>query len=335
MNTGKRYNFQLPPRASAGVTLVELMVALAIGSFLIIGAVQIATQSRHAFRVNDSIARVQETAQFVMDTLESDLRMASNWGMLSRGDAIEGRSLPANSDPLNLLPASGTIVDDCDPDWAIDLGHPIEGSNNDAAFPCDTTPHGEQPQSDTLTVRRASVDPVNPAALVAGRLYVQSTRTKGLLFDDDAVPPGFTSATGDTETHALVVNTYYVAPDSTLIPGVPTLRRKTLTEVGGAAVMQDQEVAPGVENLQVQFGLDVDLDGAVDRYVNPGDALLDDPSNRVLTARIWLVVRSIDPEIGIADDSSYTPADADLGQPDDQYRRLQVSKTILLRNARS
>lgn len=334
MNASGNHGIQLERRTSAGVTLVELMVALAIGSFLIIGAVQIATQSRHAFRVNESIARVQETAQFVMDTLESDLRMASNWGMLSRSDAVEGRSLPADADPLDLLPTSGAIVDDCGLDWSLDLGNPIEGSNNDDPFPCDTTTHGEQSKSDTLTVRRTSIEP--PAALVAGRLYVQSTRTKGQVFDgQDGVPPGFTSPTADTESHALLVNTYYVAPDSALIPGVPTLRRKTLTEVGNVAVMQDQEVAPGVENLQVQLGLDVDLDGAVDRYVNPGDPLLDDPSNRVMTARIWLVVRAIDPEIGIVDDRTYTPADVNLGQPDDQYRRLQVSKTILLRNARS
>ena len=56
-------------RKQAGVTMVELMVALAVGSFLMIGAVQIYNQSRQAFVVNESIARVQETAQFAMDTI--------------------------------------------------------------------------------------------------------------------------------------------------------------------------------------------------------------------------------------------------------------------------
>ena len=80
-------------RQQAGVTLVELMVALSIGSFLMIGAVQVYNQSRHAFVINESIARVQETAQFAMDTIEADLRLASNWGRQSRGSAIVGRSL--------------------------------------------------------------------------------------------------------------------------------------------------------------------------------------------------------------------------------------------------
>lgn len=320
---------------AAGVTLIELMVALAIGSFLIIGSVQVATQSRHAFRVNESIARVQEAAQFALDTLESDLRMASNWGMLSRGDAIEGRSLPSNDDPLDLLPDTGNIVA-CGVDWALDLARPIGARNNeyDYGTGCDAK-GGAQPNSDIITVRRAALEAVDPGALVNGRLYVQSTRTKGRLFNDAAVPAGFESPTAETESHALLVNTYYVAADSELIPGVPALRRKTLTVSGTSPTIEDQEVAPGVENLQVQFGVDVDQDGAVDRYVNPENTVLDDAATRVLTARVWLVVRSIDRENGIEDDRDYEPGDVDLGPPDDEFRRLQVSKTILLRNART
>ena len=91
----------------AGLTLVELMVALAIGSFLMIGAVQIYSQSRQAFVVNESIARVQETAQFAMDTIEADLRMASNWGRNSRPLAVEGRSIAGTANPNSLPEPNG------------------------------------------------------------------------------------------------------------------------------------------------------------------------------------------------------------------------------------
>lgn len=317
----------------AGVTLVELMVALAIGSFLIVGAVQIATQSRHAFRVNESIAAVQETAQFALDTLEADLRMASNWGMLSRADAIEGRWVSASEpDPLGVLPTAGIA---CGAEWALDLVTPIEGSNNDYTLTGTTcaADGGEQAQSDTLTVRRAAQDAA--ATLADGRIYVQSTRTQGQLFSDGTVPAGFDSPGAASESHALIVNTYYVAADSELIPGVPALRRKTLTESGGVPVVQDLEVAPGVENLQVQFGVDTNEDNAVDQYVDPGAAILDNASTRVLTARIWLLVRAIDAEIGVENAPTYTAGDVTLNTPADDFRRLQVSKTILLRNARS
>ncbi|HZD51806.1 MAG TPA: PilW family protein [Woeseiaceae bacterium] len=324
---------------SSGVTLVELMVALAIGSFLIIGAVQIATQSRQAFRVNESIAKVQETAQFAIDTLESDLRMASNWGRTSRSDAIDGRALDVgtaseDADPFNLLPVAAEV---CGAAWGLDLTRPVEGSDNTYALPC--APPAAVPaqaNSDVLTVRRATVD---PAPLDAGRVQIQTTRLQGRLFDDGNVPSGFDATT--SATHNLLVNSYYVAQSSTLIPGVPTLRRKTLTVNGGAPAIEDQEVAPGVENLQLQLGVDVDGDNAVDRYVNPGATILDPghadfiPGARVMTARVWLVVRSIDPELGIVDDRDYAPGNVDLGVPNDEFRRLLVSKTILLRNTRT
>ena len=153
------------------------------------------------------------------------------------------------------------------------------------------------------------------------------------------MPPGFAAAS--STTHNLIVNSYYVANSSELIPGVPTLRRKTLTVDAGAPAIVDLEVAPGVENLQVQFGVDTNQDNAVDRYVNPGATILDPahadfiPAARVMTARIWLVIRSIDREQGIDDSRNYQPGNVQLGVQNDDYRRLQVSKTILLRNART
>ena len=132
-----------------------------------------------------------------------------------------------------------------------------------------------------------------------------------------------------------------MAQESELIPGVPTLRRKTLTVDAGASVVRDEEVAPGVENIQMQLGIDMNGDNTVDRYVNPGDGIYDPnsagyfPGARVMTARIWMVVRGTTPEFGVQDQNDYRPGDAILGVYNDGYRRLQVSKTILLRNART
>ncbi|MDH5502076.1 MAG: PilW family protein, partial [Gammaproteobacteria bacterium] len=153
------------------------------------------------------------------------------------------------------------------------------------------------------------------------------------------IPTAFDPAA--SETHDLLINSYYVATDSALIPGSPTLRRKSLQTLGGAPTIVDQEIAPGVQNMQLQFGVDVDEDNTVDRYVNPGDPILDPadaafiPGSRVITARIWLVVQGVEREAGIQDTRNYSPGDVALGNFNDARRRIQVSKTILLRNARS
>jgi type IV pilus assembly protein PilW len=327
-------------RRQSGLTLVELMVALAIGSFLIIGAVTIYNQSRQAFIVNESIARVQETAQFAMDTIEADLRMASNWGRNSRGLAVEGRSLVGDANPNGLT----VPVPTCGDDWAFDLARPIDGSDNAYNLACAAN-GGSQAASDVVTIRRASVQPTLPEV---GRLQVQSTRIQGELFELGAVPAAFLPVTNhpvtgapSSATHNLMVNSYYVSPTSDLIPGVPTLRRKTLTIRNGAPFIEDQEVAPGVENIQLQLGIDVDEDNTVDRYVNPGDDVYNPaaagyiPGARVMTARIWLLIRGVTTEFGLQDARNYQPGNANIGQMNDSFRRLQVSKTILLRNART
>ncbi len=315
-----------------GITLVELMVALAIGSFLMIGAIQIYNQSQQAFAINESIARVQETAQFAMDTIEADLRMASNWGQNSRGIAVEGRAIAGDDNPSGLpQPALS-----CAADWVLNLALPIDGVNNGYGLACPAG-GGSQLNSDVVTIRRASVGTV---PLEAGRLQIQTTRIQGELFSDGAVPVTFSPA--DSSTHNLMVRSYYVSPTSSLIPGVPTLRRQRLSGGGmpGPTII-DEEVAPGVENLQIQFGVDVNQDNTVDRYVNPGDPIYNPAAvgyvagARIMTARIWMIVRGVNIEPGVQDTNDYEPGDVDLGTPGDSYRRMQISKTILLRNART
>ena len=94
-------------------------------------------------------------------------------------------------------------------------------------------------------MRRATVA---ASPLEAGRLQIQTTRIQGQLFVDGNVPAGFDPLL--SETHNLLINSYYVAASSTLIPGVPTLRRKTLVGGAGGPAIVDQEVAPGVENMR-------------------------------------------------------------------------------------
>ncbi len=333
-------------KGQSGLSIIELMVALAIGSFLMVGALTIYGQSREAFVVNEAVARVQETATFAMDTVEADLRMASNWGRNSRGMAIEGSSKPDEADPLNIIPSSAL---DCGARWVMDLGRPVTGENNSYTLSCAPKQGATawQEDSDIITVRRASVSPVVPQS---GRLQIQSTRIQGRVFyngvipgefQEPAVPTSPALPTDPSATHNLVVNSYYVAKESELIPGVPALRMKTLTVESGASAIEDVEVAPGVENIQIQLGIDVNQDNTVDRYVNPGHDIYDPtatgyvPGARVMTARIWMVVRSTSQEQGVNDTNDYKPGDADLGVFNDNYRRLQVSKTILLRNART
>ena len=74
-----------------GMTLIELMVGLAIGAFLMIGAIATFMQSRTTFRVAESVARLQENARFALDVLEHEIRMAQYWGLTTTTTSIVRR----------------------------------------------------------------------------------------------------------------------------------------------------------------------------------------------------------------------------------------------------
>jgi type IV pilus assembly protein PilW len=172
---------------------------------------------------------------------------------------------------------------------------------------------------------------VDPTALEAGRVQVQSNRETAALFSDGARPAGF--GPGDqSETHNLMVGVYYVG-EGPAINGVRqfSLRRQTL--LGGAPRIQDDEIIPGVQDMQVQFGIDVDGDGTVERYVNPQDVI---PAGaRIATVQLWLLVVAEEREIGFQDNRAYAYANANQAGAvfHDDRRRVLMTKTIQIRNA--
>ncbi|RDZ29251.1 PilW family protein [Lysobacter silvisoli] len=68
---------------AAGFSMVELMVALALGTFLMIGLLQVFDASRITYKLSEGLARVQENSRFAMDYLQRDLRMAGHMGCVA------------------------------------------------------------------------------------------------------------------------------------------------------------------------------------------------------------------------------------------------------------
>jgi len=330
-------------RSQQGVSLVELMVALAIGTFLLAGAITVFGKTRDLYRTNDAAARLQETARYAMGTIEADLRMANYWGLMSRADLIEnGPALdlanPPAVDPTYTLPAGLTgyagTIDDCGAMWAIKLPAYIEANDDAYGYTCaafDTA----VPGSDQLTIRRVSTQAIAPAALAAsaGQIKVQTSRVQGNLFADGAVPAGY--APPLSESRALIANGYYVDQDSDERDGTPSLRRKQLDVAGGAPTITDLQIVPGVEDLQVELGADFNGDQNADYFVQPNAVI--PAGDQVVAVRVWLLVRAEQQESGFTDGNTYDYASrtgAATYAPGDAFRRVLVTKTIALRNTR-
>ena len=70
-------------KQSLGVSLIELMIALLIGSILLLGLVQVFDASRTAYQLSQGVARAQENGRFAMDYLQRDIRMLGHFGCVN------------------------------------------------------------------------------------------------------------------------------------------------------------------------------------------------------------------------------------------------------------
>lgn len=108
-----------------GLSLIEIMIALAIGTLLILGLVQVFSASRTAYQMSEGMARVQENARFAMDFLQRDIRMAGHYGCINDQSHLQSPGAlqthfggPAFGQPLDFTvsihgyEAPGTAPDD-------------------------------------------------------------------------------------------------------------------------------------------------------------------------------------------------------------------------------
>jgi type IV pilus assembly protein PilW len=317
----------------AGLTLVELMVAMAIGIFLMAGAITVFGKTRDLYRTNDAAARLQETARYAMSTIEADLRMANYWGLNSRADLVSNAAAPGETLP-SALTAYQAAIDACGDNWAIDLNAYVDGNDNGYDLDCDPFGSGAVGATDVLVIRRASVDGIAPASLAAsdGQLKVQTSRVQGALFGDDVLPGGYLPPL--SETRSLVVHGYYVSQDSDARAGTPSLRRKRLDfdAAANVPVIVDEEITAGIEDLQFAIGYDSNGDQDADYFVNPQTVV--GTADLPVAVRVWLLTRAEQPDFGFTDDRAYQYANRGSFTPGDRFRRILVSKTIALRNTR-
>jgi Tfp pilus assembly protein PilW len=74
--SGTRFakNRSTPCHRSLGFTLVELMVGMALGIFLVGGVVSVYVSSQQNFKTSENLGRIQENARFAFELMGRDIR---------------------------------------------------------------------------------------------------------------------------------------------------------------------------------------------------------------------------------------------------------------------
>ena len=69
------------PGRQHGLTLVELMVAIAVWSLLLAGLVTFIVNSNHGYRVQRALNTLNDDGRYIVSLLLREMRMANHWGM--------------------------------------------------------------------------------------------------------------------------------------------------------------------------------------------------------------------------------------------------------------
>lgn len=335
------------PARQRGLSLIELMIAMALGLMIIAGLAYTFWAGRQSYRMQDNLSRIQENARTALDTMAQDLRMAGFIGCPGLGASSPyvtpvvraltppaatftlanamtgfeagtgwtnntGITQVAGSDVISLQRASGN---------GAYLSSAMASSSGDIAI-------GDNPDgfanSHVLMIsdcgsadlfRASSVANTNPGATITHASTQNTSASLSKAYGANARVMAYQSST------------YFIGTSGT---GAPTLYRLPWS---GNALGAPEELAEYVEDMQLTYGVDTDANGTVDQYV-AASAVTD--WSLVKTVRIRLLVGS--PEDRVTDTTSthVTLRDADADNVADTAtdRRLHraFAMTVSLRN---
>ena len=353
-----------------GLSMIELMVALLIGSLLTAAVLQMFLGSRTTYVMQNALAAMQENARFAIDLMSRDLRKAGYIGCSANTTLANTLRDATNSDAIyaqydltapvamedNFVVASGTEI-------PLPTGvTPVAGTDvvsvkfADGEGSCTVESH----VATSATIRcyanhdyqKGQVLLISDCAHSA--LFQQSntvnsgSQTKQINHNTGQATPGnCTKGLGLPMDCSSTQGTAYTFPSGASVQlfksyayyiddnvfGSPALYRTALSLTNGAAGLEAQELVEGVENMQITYGIDTDDDGDADYYVaadTNGDGTEDLDVTEVVAIRISLLMRSIEDNV-LSSAQTYSYNGASVTATDRRLRKV-FTATITLRN---
>lgn len=318
---------------------------MTIGLLLMGGVITILTSSHQTYRVNDALARIQENARYAFHILSKDIRMAGYSGCAGNGvptvntlnnsadflwrigQAVEGFEATSTTEWTPILPLSGTIPSPLGGrDIIVVRG--VEGNGTKVI----QHPGGNPPGSADLKIMAGSGVKEGDIVLVTDCLAAaifQITHINTSSNQDNIVhntgntgtPGNYTQRLGKEFTGGELIKistrSYFIRTADNIWPA---LYRK----VGASDA---EELVRGIENMQIEYGEDLDENWTVDSY-RTADAVTN--WGKIVSVRISLLMQSIEDNI-TSQPQPYT-FNGTTTTPTDRRLRQAFSSVITLRN---
>ena len=357
-----------------GVSVVELLVSLLISMAVIAGAVQVVGSTKKNYLDQDEVSFIQTNARFALDIITKDIRMAGYKGCAVEGSAQVANSIEIDANGFismhgltgyegetnsNTFPADFKDVAWPGTDAILirkggaESGLAISSHNPASATIHLFTDHEYDPGT-VLMIADSSCRNVGlfqvsgPNSVPANHINhntgaTVNNCTKIIKGDFECDPSckavecgGYGTATGEYGPGSKIMefssHAYFIS-ESSVISGMPALKRQVLN-TDGLPTTSSEEIAIGVEDLEILYGVDTDGDGDVDQYrkasqmdLDGGGTTTDEEWDQVLAVKLSLVFRSqyeVMPE-----KQKKTIAGTEYN---DRYMRQVVNSTVRIRN---
>lgn len=351
----------------AGLSLVELMVAILIGLIILAGVLQVMITSKSTFLGQEEVSFIQENARYAMDVIGKDIRKAGYFGCAGFNKNVAFvPNIDANSEESTIFgiePVFSMVPDN----FSDDIRPVVEGDNATRPFPLITRSVGEYPAALTqdqvgTVLNVASVDKIKLDELIAvigedcrAVAVLKATAINGTAIDyadgvcntvntiklapnENLICDANCNCNGTAGAQANIsryfkqgavvskfeTNGYYIA-NSTVLPDQPALRRRIYQGADdGVGRVVDEEIALGVEDMQIFYGIG---NGGAIEYLPAEDMVGTDNWNNVVAVEVNLVFRSQSEVLDTAQAQTILGTDFN-----DRYMRRLISSTFYVRN---
>jgi type IV pilus assembly protein PilW len=291
-----------------GFSLIEMLVALTLGLLLLLGLTLYFVGSSRNYSENERVSRQLENGRYAMHVLSEDIRHAGFYGATGWLGTPSAGALP---DPCST--ALETIV----------AALPVALHGVDFV-PGTSDPSGSVPGcvpdhlagTDILVIRRARTTTIPAGSAVSGGYYTQTSSCSTETPAWKLATTAFTLTLADCVTAAplrqFYTFIYYVSPCargtgtggacSNSDPPLPTLKRVELGPSGFSVT----PLVEGIENLQLEFGLDTDAtpDGGPNDFT-ASPAATGTAWASVVAVRVHLLARNVDATPSHTDTKTY------------------------------
>lgn len=344
---------RLPLSRQSGLSLVELMVSMTLGLFMMAALTTLLSFQTAARDEFDKASRQIENGRYAMQILHDDIELAGYYGQLFNIPSTT-YSLPTSlPDPCAGATGTNPTINLTLLRSAVPLS--IQGYDAPASGVVSPLPTCMVPApysavnymgGDILVIRRTDTSLTAIGTGSASVVYMQTTGSD-FRMDTGGNTATFnltntTSASGvvpANDFRAYLVHIYYISKcnklktDGTCNDTVPTLKRLELTSgaINNTTLTPPTPLVEGIENMQLDYGID-NLpapvgDGYPDSYTTT-PANVTDWSN-VVAIRVNLLARNNDPTAGYSDSKTYALGGAgSVGPYNDNYKRHAYSEVV-------